>query len=119
MNGKEGENEKIQKLEERKSQISSILKHYPEKVEYLIQRDRFVPKSTIRKQPEDVVEAQLQELVLSKGQSMYEKMATSEEKVQVLDRIITIRNMLNNFDEDFTYIEKMQNLNKVQESFNV
>lgn len=100
--------ERKEKLEKRKAQIAKILENYEQNNDVILQRDRY--KTNEQKNNEvkgkDEVDRDLQQIIIEEMRKLYEECSEMYIKIQILDRGIFIRDLLENFDSNIEYMKQ-------------
>ena len=100
--------ERKEKLEKRKAQIAKILENYEQNNDVILQRDRY--KTNEQKNNEvkekDEVDRDLQQIIIEEMRKLYEECSETYIKIQILDRGIFIRDLLENFDSNIEYMKQ-------------
>lgn len=106
---KELKEQQIQQIEDRIRGISKIFINYQRNMENIKEnelRNKLLKISKPHKVNE--TDKELQKIVQKAGKEVYKKIHKEEEKSQVMDRTEGIKELLENFDDDMSFIHKLE-----------
>lgn len=97
----------IEQIENRKNGINKLFIDYESNIQKIYRREKLnsIIKPNEKKQSNKIDEL-LQKVIKQAANEVYEKILTSEEKVQVLERMVGTMKLLENFDEYIEEIDK-------------
>lgn len=100
----------IEQIEDRKNGINKLFIDYESNIQKIYRREKLnsIIKPNEKKQLSKIDEL-LQKVIKQAANEVYEKILTSEEKVQVLERMVGTMKLLENFDEYIEEIDKDKN----------